>query len=202
MNAPKKREELLKAASNVRRWAADEPHKREHYEKLAQDLEAEAASNVVTLVPKQQSKPEPKPQKLAQEARPPKPEKPAVEYDKLIDKAAERIERKLDEVVKGFAGARPRTSVDRADVMAAIEGLAKTMAAPKRIVRDDEGRPIGVECVEAEAPESSAKPSAGAADIMAAIEALAKTMAAPKRIVRDGEGRPVGLEGTELSSSQ
>ena len=64
---------------------------------------------------------------------------------------------------------------------AIVDGLVAVMAAPKRIVRDSQGRPVGVETITTD-------------ETLVGCDDIITVLAAPKRIVWDSQGRPAGVE--------
>jgi hypothetical protein len=64
---------------------------------------------------------------------------------------------------------------------AIVGDLVAVMAAPKRILRDSQGRPVGVETITTD-------------ETLVGCDDITAVMAAPKRIVWDSQGRPAGVE--------
>lgn len=108
---------------------------------------------------------------------------------------------------------------DMEQILAALSSLAEKQSAPRRIVRDENNRPVGVEIDHGNKVEHvqqhgvaprdaplgvqtggsvSQVPPSNLQQILAkitdAVSSLAETHSAPRRIVRDGNNRPVGLE--------
>jgi hypothetical protein len=78
-----------------------------------------------------------------------------------------------------------------------LSTLAQMMTAPKRVVRDENGRPVGVETI---APALSTE--SREQDNTALLDQLAKSSMAPKRVIYDENGRPVGVETLNQSNEE
>lgn len=143
-------QQLTVAVANARRWAEEEPGRRTYYLRMADALEAEGAPAKAAA-----AKPEKAPAKVKEpkpEPAPKQPEPPKEDISKAINDAVERLERKVDEIVQALTNkAEPAAPPSElGEIKDSIQELAKAMTAPKRILRDAEGRPVGIAPVGAE----------------------------------------------------
>ena len=63
------------------------------------------------------------------------------------------------------------------------------MSAPKSVIRDENGRPVGVQAE----PSDPTKPSATLEEALAKLNAAVTAIGAPKMIHRDAAGRAAGI---------